>query len=184
VKDGTPAPASRYPRIADGTLVPSVKLNPAIPGLAMAKGPNEKPRLDFGPDIDKGIISNVLPVALKDRYRVLVPSVDADGNETAGLALPDITVPTGTATGWSVRSEFGGGTGELCYLDGAFIPFAKTKAERETTKDPRPSLAERYRDNADYSERVKAAATALERDGYLLPEDTKRIVERAAKLTW
>jgi hypothetical protein len=53
VKDGTPAPASRYPRIADGTLVPSVKLNPAIPGLAMAKGPNQKPHLDFGPDIDK-----------------------------------------------------------------------------------------------------------------------------------
>jgi hypothetical protein len=115
---------------------------------------------------------------------VLVPSFDADGNKTAGLALPDIAVPTGTAMGWSVRSEFGGGTGELCYLDGAFIPFAKTKAEREATKDPRPSLAERYRDNADYSERVKAAATALERDGYLLPEDTKRIVERAAKLTW
>jgi hypothetical protein len=184
VKDGTPAPASRYPRIADGALVPSVKLNPAIPGLAMAKDPNEKPRLDFGPDIDKGIISKALPVALKDLYRVLVPSVDADGNETAGLALPDITVPTGTAMGWSVRSEFGGGTGELCYLDGAFIPFAKTKAAREATKDPRPSLAERYRDNADYSERVKAAATALERDGYLLPEDTKRIVERAAKLTW
>jgi hypothetical protein len=84
----------------------------------------------------------------------------------------------------TVRSEFGGGTGELCYLDGAFIPFAKTKAEREATKDPRPSLAERYRDNADYSERVKAAATALEGDGYLLPEDTKRIVEHAAKLTW
>jgi hypothetical protein len=184
VKDGTPAPASRYPHIADGTLVHSVKLNPAIPGLAMARGPNEKPRLDFGPDVDKGIISKALPVALKDRYRVLVPSVDADGNETAGLALPDITVPTGTAMGWSVRSEFGGGTGELCYLDGAFIPFAKTKAEREAMNDPRPSLAERYRDNADYSERVKAAATALERDGYLLPEDAKRIVQRAEKLTW
>jgi hypothetical protein len=39
-----------------------------------------------------------------------LPSVDADGNETAGLALPDVTVPTGTAMGWSVRSEFGGGT--------------------------------------------------------------------------
>jgi hypothetical protein len=47
-------------------------------------------------------------VALKDRYGVLVPSVDADGNETAGLALPDIAVPTGTGMGWSVRSEFGG----------------------------------------------------------------------------
>ena len=73
-----------------------------------------------------------------------------------------ISVPTGTAMGLSVRSEFGGGTGGLCYLDGAFLPFAKTKAEREATKDPRPSLAERYRDNADYAERVKAAAIALE----------------------
>ena len=50
--------------------------------------------------------------------------------------LPDITVPTGTAMGWSVRSEAGGGTGELCYLDGAFIPFAKTKAEREASERP------------------------------------------------
>ena len=184
VKDGTPAPKSRYPRIADGALVPAIKLDLAIPGLAMAKGPNPKPRLDFGPDIDKGIIGKALPVALKDQYRVLVPRVDADGNETGGLALPEISVPTGTAMGWSVRSEFGGGTGGLCYLDGAFLPFAKTKAEREATKDPRPSLAERYRDNADYAERVKAAAIALEHDGYILPEDTKRIADRAAKLTW
>src|SRR5947207_2631786 len=94
VKDGAPAPASRYPRIADGTLVPSVKFNSAIPGLTAARGPNPKPRLDFGPNIDKGIIGKALPVAFKDQYRVLVPSVDADGNETAGLRLPDITVPT------------------------------------------------------------------------------------------
>jgi hypothetical protein len=184
VKDGKEPPASRYPRIADGTLVPSVKFNTAIPGFAAAKGANPKPRLDFGPDIDKGIIGKALPVALKDEYRVLVPAIDADGNEKVGLTLPDITVPTGTAMGWSVRSEMGGGTGELCYLDGAFIPFAKTKAEREAKKDPRPSLTERYRDNADYAERVKSAATALERDGYLLADDVKRIVERAATLTW
>ncbi|HLQ89249.1 MAG TPA: alpha/beta hydrolase domain-containing protein [Xanthobacteraceae bacterium] len=185
VKDGKPAPASRYPRIADGTLVPSVKHNAAIPGFAApARGPNEKPRMDYGPDFDKGIIGKALPVALKDQYRVLVPAIDADGNERAGLTLPDITVATGTAMGWSVRSEEGGGKGELCYLDGAKIPFAKTKAEREASKDPRPSLAERYRDNADYSERVKAAAMALERDGYLIAEDVKRIVDNAAKVTW
>jgi len=35
-----------------------------------------------------------------------------------------------------------------------------------------------------YSERVKAAATALERDGYLIAEDVKRIVDNAAKVTW
>jgi hypothetical protein len=128
------------------------------------------------------IVSGRAPIALKEHYRVLVPSIKADRKQDRWLRPAGHH--TGTAMGWSVRSEFGGGTGELCYLDGAFIPFTKTKAEREATNDPRPSLAERYRDNADYSERVKAAATALERDGYLLPEDTKRIVERAAKLTW
>ena len=184
VKDGTEPPASRYPRIADGTLKESVKLDPAIPGLAMAKGPNSKPRFDFGPDIDKGIIGKALPVALKDRYRVLVPTVDADGNDAAGLRLPEVAVPTGTGTGWSVRSEAGGGTGELCYLDGAFLPFAKTKAERAASKDPRPSLEERYRDAADYADKMRQAAGKLEQEGYLLPQDAKRIVERAATLTW
>ena len=105
------------------------------------------------------------------------PETGQGAHENTGTLL-------GAVAGGLLGSQFGGGTGELCYLDGAFIPFAKTRAEREATKDPRLSLAERYRDNADYSERVKAAATALERDGYLLPEDTKRIVERAAKLTW
>jgi len=184
VKDGAEPPASRYPRIADGTLVPSVKLNPAIPGLAMAKGPTSKPRFDFGPQADKGIIGAVLPVASKDQYRVLVPTVDADGNETAGLRLPAIAVPTGTATGWSVRSVAGGGAGELCYLDGAFLPFAKTKAEREANKDPRPSLEERYRDAADYADKVRQAASRLASEGYLLPEDVKRMVDQAATLTW
>jgi hypothetical protein len=184
VKDDVKPPASRYPRIADGTLVEAVRLDPAIPGLAMAKGPNVKQRIDFGPDFYKGIIGKVLPVALPERYRVLVPAVDADGNEIGGIRLPDIAVPLGTATGWSVRSETGGGTGELCYLDGAFLPFAKTKAEREATKDPRPSLEERYHGPADYAEKVRAAAIELERAGYLLPEDAKRIVARAAKVAW
>jgi hypothetical protein len=184
VKDGKAPPASRYPHIADGTLVDAIKLDPGIPGLAMAKGPNSKERFDFGAQIDKGVIDHVLPVALKDRYRVLVPSVDADGNETGGLRLPDIAVPTGTAFGWSVRSEAGGGTGELCYLDGAFLAFAKTKAERAASKDPRPSLEERYRDSADYADKVRQAAAKLEQEGYLLPADAKRIVERAAMLTW
>ena len=119
----------------------------ADPGLdAARKDRAERPRIDYGPDFDKGIIGKALPVALKDSYRVLVPKVDADGNEIAGLRLPDVTVPTGTATGWNVRAPDAGGAGELCYLDGSFVPFAKTKAEREAKHDPRPSLDERYQD--------------------------------------
>ena len=115
---------------------------------------------------------------------MLVPKVDRDGNETSGVILPDVAVPTATATGWSVRSVAGGGTGELCYLDGAFLPFAKTKAERAATKDPRPSLEERYRDAGDYADKVRQAATKLAGEGYLLPDDVKRMVDRAATLTW
>jgi hypothetical protein len=183
VKDGTPPPASRYPRIADGALVETVTW-PAIPGVTPPKGPAARTRIDFGPDFDKGIIGKALPVALKDAYRVLVPKIDADGNEQSGIRLPDISVPTGTAMGWNVRAPDAGGAGELCYLEGALVPFAKTKAEREAKKDPRPSLAERYRDAADYAEQVRQAAGALEREGYLLPEDVKRMVERATAMTW
>src|SRR5262249_51147577 len=132
VKDGTPPPPSRHPTLADGSLVDMTGPTLTIPGFTAAKAPNVRPRIDYGPDFaTKGIFSKALPVALTDRYRVLVPKVDPDGNETSGIRLPDIAVPTATATGWSVRSASAGGAGELCYLDGSYLPFAKTKAERE-----------------------------------------------------
>ena len=178
VKDSKAPPPSRYPRIADGSLVAMATPAAAIPGRPPAKGPNQRPRFDYGPNFGKGIIDNVLPVELADRYGVLVPKVDADGNETAGVLLPDVAVPTGTATGWALRSRDAGGAGELCYLDGSFVPFARTKAERETNRDPRLSLEERYRDRADYAGQVERAAAALVRDGLLLPEDAQRIVAK------
>src|SRR5215204_953710 len=184
VKDGTPPPRSRYPRIADGTLIESIAPADNIPGFTLAKGPNPRIRLDYGADFGKGIIDKALPITLKESYRVLVPKVDADGNEVSGVRLPDIAVPTGTATGWNVRTPDAGGGGELCYLQGAFVPFAKTKAEREASGDPRPSLQERYRDGADFAEKVRQAAIALEREGYLLQEDVKRIADKATAMTW
>ena len=183
-KDGTPPPPSRHPRIADGSLVDTAAPGVTIPGLPPAKEPNTRPRFDYGPDFAKGIIGKTLPVALPDRYGVLVPKVDADGNETGGIRLPDIAVPTGTATGWSVRSATAGGVAELCYLDGSFVPFARTKAEREAKADTRPSLEERYRDAADYAAKVHSAADALQQEGYLLPEDVERIAARASSTAW
>jgi hypothetical protein len=156
----------------------------AIPGQVLAKGPNERIRLDYGPDFSTGIISKVLPVVLPETYRVLVPKVDVDGNETSGIRLPDVAVPLGTATGWNVRAPEAGAAGALCYLQGSFIPFARTKAEREANKDPRLSVEERYKDHADYTERVKQAAAALQRQGYLLEEDVTRIVDKASALPW
>lgn len=185
VKDGTPPPPSRYPRIGDGSLVRMDNLGfPKIPGITLPRGPNQRLRFDYGPDYEKGIIGHVLPEILPGSYGVLVPKVDADGNEIAGVRLPEIGVPRGTATGWALRTTDAGAEGELCYLDGSFIPFAKTKAERGATGDPRPSLEERYRNKADYVAKVHQAAVALERAGYLLAEDVQRIADQATAVAW
>jgi hypothetical protein len=59
------------------------------------------------------------------------------------------------------------------------VPFARTKAEREAKGDPRPSLDERYGDQAGYVAKVRQAAAALEHERYLLAEDVTRIVDEA-----
>jgi hypothetical protein len=98
------------------------------------------------------------------------------------LQPADKAVPAATSTGWAVRSGEAGGAGELCYLDGIVLPFAPTVAARLESKDPRPSLAERYKDKETYLAKVREAAAALQQDGYLLAEDVDRVVARAEKL--
>jgi hypothetical protein len=184
VKDGSEPPASRYPRISDGTLVDMANLGMPSIGIAVPKGPAQKLRIDYGPEYREGIISRVLPVQIADGYRTLVPKVDGDGNDVAGVRLPDVSVPTATNLGWAVRAPEAGGAGELCYLDGSTLPFAKTQAEREARHDPRPSLAERYAGRADYAAKVRQAAVALQQDGYILAEDVQRITDKATAASW
>jgi hypothetical protein len=184
VKDGTKPPPSRYPRLADGSLVAMKDWRFEVAGVERPKGPNGKARFDYGPGFAKGVIGKVLPATLPDAYAVLVPQVDKDGNEIGGVRLPDIAVPVATATGWALRARDAGGAGELCYLDGSYIPFAKTKAERTATGDNRAALDERYHGKADYVAKTKRAAEALEKSGYILAEDRARIVERAEARPW
>jgi hypothetical protein len=180
VKDGTPPPPSRYARVDDGTLVPMERLAfPRVPGLELPVGPTPKERLDYGPEWARGVIGRVLPVTVAPGYTVLVPRVDADGNEVAGLRLPALAVPTATLTGWALRAPAAGGGGALCGLDGSIVSFARTRAERESRGDARPSLEERYGDQAGYVAKVRQAAAALERERYLLAEDAARIVDEA-----
>jgi hypothetical protein len=180
VKDGTPPPPSRYARVDDGTLVPMERLAfPRVPGLELPVGPTPKERLDYGPEWARGVIGRVLPVTVAPGYTVLVPRVDADGNEVAGLRLPALAVPTATLTGWALRAPAAGGGGALCGLDGSIVSFARTRAERESKGDARLSLEERYGDQAGYVAKVRQAAAALERERYLLAEDAARIVDEA-----
>jgi hypothetical protein len=130
---------------------------------------------DFGPDFDKGIITNLPPKLIGTPYPNLVPRTDADGNDMAGIRVPDVAVPVATYTGWALRA----GSEDGCDAAGQMIPFAKTKAEREMTGDPRPSLEERYGSHADYVTKVMAAANALKNDRLLLDEDAQAYIRRA-----
>jgi hypothetical protein len=169
VANDIPPPASRVPSVTEGTAVTadSVKM-PAVPGFAVAPGAN--PIL---PPVDWNDPPETAPPA---PYTVFVSAVDGDGNETAGIRLPSIAVPLGTYTGWNVYQAQ---PDELADRDGSFIAFARTKAERETAGDPRPSLEERYGNHAGYVARVKAAADSLVAQRLLLPDDAARLVASA-----
>ena len=161
VASGRAPPDSRVPRIDDGTLVPAEKVAfPAIPGSTLPRAANDAPPLGDWTD----------PVPASRAYVTLVPQVDADGNERAGIRLPDIAVPRGTFTGWNLYAA-PYPEGELADRDGSFLAFANTEAERGN--DPRPSLAERYPGTA-YADTVRTVTQALLNDRLLLREDADR----------
>jgi len=180
VKDGTPPPPSRYPRIDDRTLVPMETVGfPRLPGIETPAGPIVRRRIDYGSAWDRGIVTRVPPEPLSPPYVSLVPRVDADGNELGGLRLPDVSVPYATLTGWALRSASAGNAGAICGLEGFILPFARSAAERQAAGDPRSAFQERYRDTADYVARVRQAAATLAAERLLLAEDVQRIVDAA-----
>jgi len=178
VRNNTPPPASSYPRIADKNLVPFRKYAlPAIPGLNPPHDANEAWHLDFGPNWRKGVLS-MQPPRIGKVYPVLVPQVDIDGNERDGVRLPEITVPLATYTGWNLRDPSIGAPEQRVAFEASYIPFPKTAAQRERTKDPRKSIAERYADHEDYSTRYQKAVDELIRQSWILPEDRAALLLR------
>ena len=182
--EGTPPPPSQFPQVADGTLVPSEQNSsgfPQIPEVRYNGLYNRQFFLDYGPNLLRGKIDTHPPRPIKDgAYKILVPKVDADGNDVAGIRLPTIRVPLATHTGWNLQRK-GLAEDELCGLLGSYVPFAKTKEEREKHNDPRLSIEERYRDHADYVQKVSHAARAMVEERFLLPEDAERIIEEAKR---
>lgn len=195
IHDDVPPPPSVAPRVRDRTLLsPSQVSFPAIPANAYegivrpavrsSPLPNPLPIRSYGPLFrnadESGIISVEPPAVVGARgYTILVPAVDADGNDLAGRLSTAVLAPIGTFTGWNL------GRGDrwpnhLCPLEGSFIPFARTQAERIAVGDPRLSLQERYRDHGGYVAAVKAAAERLVGQRLLLPEDAEQGVNEAA----
>jgi alpha/beta hydrolase family protein len=183
---GTLPPPSRYPRLSDGTLVRPTKAAvgfPAIPG-ARLEGNFENPLFDYdwGPNFNYNDISGIpsqIPPATKHVIPLLVPKVNADGNEISGVASVLHQAPLGTYLGWNVIPS-GFFKGQICAFTGGFIPFATTKQERLGANDPRPSLEERYGTQKAYVAAVRSAAEKAVHDRFLLPEDADRLVQQAA----
>ena len=175
VTEGVEPPPSQHPRVSDGTLVSAspraVQGFPTIPGVAYNGLINHVAQLDF----------STLPAVHVPGadYTVLVPKVDPDGNDIAGIRSTTLQVPLGTYLGWNLRRA-GFAEGEHCGLSGSFIPFAATEDDRRTSGDPRPSLAERY-GNGGYARRVVEAANQLQSQRFLLQEDVTRIIELAER---
>ena len=185
IADGAPPPASVFPRGRDATSAPReavLDALAAIPGLALPR-PDRLPSLapmDLGEHADRGIPA--LPARFVGApYPARVSAVDADGNETGGVRMPDVSVPVATHAGFNPRHPEGGGEGQILEYLGSTLPLARTAAEREAAADPRPSVAERYASRDAYLAGVRAAAERLVEARYLLAEDTDLCVALAAE---
>jgi hypothetical protein len=184
VSEGVEPPPSAFPRLADGTAVtPEEALARfhAIPGAVVADPERRLMvwRTDVGPEAASGVMQP--PARLGERYQNYVSALDADGNEVAGIRMPDVSVPVATYTGWNPRAPETGGAGQINLMQGSTFPFAATRAERERRGDPRPSIEERYRDRDEYLGLVRAAAEALVEQRYMLAEDVELAVDLAGE---
>jgi hypothetical protein len=164
---GVRPPDSRYPNLRNKTLVPLTAITfPEIPGLG-------DPRVIEGPGQMINEKFSALPF--------LVPQVDADGNELAGIRVAEVSVPLATTTGWNFRAERIGNPTTIVALLGSYMPFARTRAERDARRDPRLSIEERYKGRDDYLQRIRTAATALVKERFILEEDVEDVVQRATR---
>ncbi len=182
LKDGTPPPPSRYPMIADGDLVLAEHFEfPSLPSVTQPGEPHKAYRAVYGPEFRSRGITTVEPPEVLSAFPILVPTVDADGNETGGLMMPEVAVPLATYTGWNNFNAAAGPEGVLSSMQGSYVPFPLTMADRRRTSDPRQSVEERYGSRAVYLGLVSQVALELVDGGYLLAEDIAPILSRASE---
>jgi hypothetical protein len=182
VKSGARPPNSAVPRIADKTLVSRERLNTR--GYATINVPNA---VQSYVDLDSGERAHGAPNLAAPRaskpYVALVPQVDDDGNDIAGIRLPELVAPLATYTGWSLRDPSLGAPTDLLQTSGSYLPLPRTRAQRQESKDARLAIEERYTSQAQYLGVVEQAARALVKQRFLREEDIAQITA-SAKAHW
>jgi hypothetical protein len=202
VMNGTLPPPSQYPTLrgakGDRNLVdankdamgfPTIPVS-AVDAIAATQWRTTVPEsnfinpvldYDWGPQFNfadaSGVPTNI-PPPIKQVIHMLVPRTDADGNELGGVPVVLAMAPQGTYLGWNITQD-GFHKAQLCDYVGGMIPFAKTKAERLGTGDPRLSLEERYKNHDGYVNAVRAAAAKVVASGFLLQADADAIIAAA-----
>ena len=147
---------SGVPGIPDSIFLPENFVNPVLD-------------YDWGPDFDEFNATGdptYLPPPIRSAIKMLVPRVDADGNELGGVPTVLRDAPLGTYLGWNITAS-GFHAAQTCNYVGGMVPFAKTKAQRLANGDPRLSLEERYGTHAGYVAAVTAAADNAACQGYM-----------------
>jgi hypothetical protein len=176
-------PASQYPSIATGELVPLDAVRfPKVPSFPFTNYMPRVWRMDYGADYHATRVITIEPPHTGEAFRVLVPQVDADGNDMAGIRLPEVAVPLGTYTGWNVTRPQLSELGYLGGLIGGFEPFPRTREERSASGDSRASIAERYSGRTDYLGKVRRAADSLARQRFLRADDVPAVLESAGRM--
>ena len=164
VTEGIAPPPSRFPNMKDGTLLTieqAEKLWPSIPDVPFSRVISKLQLMDF---------TQQPPKVVGPEYPIFVAKTNADGNPIGGIEPPEVTVPIATYAGRNYRAA-GFAEGDLCAINGSYIPLAVTKAQRLATHDSRLSIEERYKSQADFSAKRKIAAEKLVKERYLLAED-------------
>ncbi|MEE9442507.1 MAG: alpha/beta hydrolase domain-containing protein [candidate division Zixibacteria bacterium] len=182
---GVEPPASQIPKISNGTLVDFETWKgafPDIPGAIMPPSFYHPYRLNMGPRWDTEGIADYVPPKVGPRYVCLVPQVDKDGNEIAGIRLPDIDAPLTTYTGWGMRSPTYSQT--LGRNRGRVWPLPITSEECKEKIDPRIAILERYPTRADYLFEVTKSILNLKYQGLLLDEDVTRLLIEATQVEY
>jgi len=190
VTQGVAPPPSMVPLLANGTYAKSTAQAdvgfPSIPGVTYTGLKTTRYRFDLGPNYYATGVPTVNPPVITPPYEdnpangpiypTFVPKTDADGNDIAGVRLPDVTVPLATYTGWALRA--GAQANDGCEGSGQMIPFSKTKADRTASGDPRASIEERYPNFSAYYYAVSQAVNNFVANRWMLPEDANTALNR------
>src|SRR5262249_41127196 len=174
VRDAIEPPPSAYPGVSDGTLVTVEAYKtafPKIPGIAIPETNLRPPRLDLGQRFPNERIADIVPPRAGKPFETLVPNPNSDGLDRGGIELPELLVPLGTRLPFNTRNEAAGFPWASARWDGSFVPFPRTEAERRALGDPRPSLAARYSNRADYVAKLRVAADRVAYTSLLRAEE-------------